>query len=434
MNHEGSATAEWSFAKRFGFRFLFCYAVLYFFPLPSGLADPDWASGLLDRPWQKLVSWVADHLFHIHLSTFTNGSGDTTYDYLRVLCMAVIALAASVIWTAISRRREERTLHAWARIWLRYALALAMLTYGISKVIKLQFPTPSFTRLTQTYGDSSPMGLLWTFMGFSTGYTFFAGAGEVLGGLLLFFRRTTTLGTLVVIGVMSNVVMLNYCYDVPVKLGSTHLLLLAFFLLAPDLRRLVDFLVLNRATQPADLGPELSRTWARRGALALKAAVVLGFLIPEVHSALAAYGRYKAFSAPAPPDGFYVVESFDEDGQEVPALVTDRHRWKKFVLLRGYARTWNMDGSTDLFKVQGDPKQGPFGLIPVAEDTGEPAPGATPIGELALKTPPQGQPDLEGVFHGKRLRVALNVEDRDTSKFKLMNRGFHWINEFPYNH
>ena len=30
-------------------------------------------------------------------------------------------------------------------------------------------------------------------MGYSTPYTLFSGAGEVLGGLLLFFRRTTTL-------------------------------------------------------------------------------------------------------------------------------------------------------------------------------------------------------------------------------------------------
>ncbi|HTL98017.1 MAG TPA: hypothetical protein VL181_04345 [Holophagaceae bacterium] len=434
MTTAENATAEWSFAKRLGFRFLFSYFVLYFFPLPSGLADPDWLSGILDKPWHKVATWAAGHLFRIQLTTFSNGSGDTTYDYVRVFCMAVIAGVAALMWTALSRRREERTLHGWARVWLRYALAASMLTYGLAKVIKLQFPAPGFTRLTETYGDSTPMGLLWTFMGFSTGYTFFAGAGEVLGGLLLFFRRTTMLGALVVIGVMSNVVMLNYCYDVPVKLGSTHLLVLALFLLAPDLRRLADFLLFNRATQPADLGPDLQRTWARRGAMALKAAVILGFLVPEVSGALKAYARYGHPSKLVPPDGFYLVDSFNEDGKDVPPSADDAHRWKKFVLLQGYVRTWNMNGSTELFKVQGDPMQGPISLLPVEDNSGEVVPNAPPVGQVTLKAPVPGQSGVvSGVFKAKQLQVAISVENRDTSKFNLMSRGFHWISEFPYN-
>jgi hypothetical protein len=39
-------------------------------------------------------------------------------------------------------------------------------------------------RLLKPYGESSPMGLLWTFMGYSTGYNLFTGGAEALGGLL----------------------------------------------------------------------------------------------------------------------------------------------------------------------------------------------------------------------------------------------------------
>ena len=72
-----------------------------------------------------------------------------------------------------------------------------LLSYGTIKIIQTQFPFPSFDRLLERYGDSSPMGLLWTFMGYSRPYNFLAGACEASGGLLLFFRRTTTLGALV---------------------------------------------------------------------------------------------------------------------------------------------------------------------------------------------------------------------------------------------
>ena len=65
------------------------------------------------------------------------------------------------------------------------------------------------------------MGALWWFMGASIPYIIFAGAAEVLGGLLLVLRRTAALGALVAFAVMVNVMMLNYCYDAPVKLYST---------------------------------------------------------------------------------------------------------------------------------------------------------------------------------------------------------------------
>lgn len=45
--------------------------------------------------------------------------------------------------------------------------ATAMVAYGMFKISPSQFPAPGLSRLVQPYGDSSPMGLLWTFMGVS---------------------------------------------------------------------------------------------------------------------------------------------------------------------------------------------------------------------------------------------------------------------------
>jgi hypothetical protein len=38
---------------------------------------------------------------------------------------------------------------------------------------------------------------------------------------------------------------------------------------------------------------------------------------------------------------------------------------------------------------------------------------------------------LEGKLEGDSLSVRLRK--RDTSRFPLASRGFHWINEFPFN-
>jgi hypothetical protein len=424
--------ARWGIARRVVFRLLFAYFVLFFFPLPSGLADPEWLSGVFDRPWHAIVAWVGEHLLHRTITVLSNGSGDTTYDYVRVGCMLSLAAVAAIVWSVADRRRQEyRTLHGWARVWLRYVLAFSMLTYGFVKVIKLQFPSPSPARLTETFGESSPMGLLWSFMGYSTAYTFFAGAGELLGALLLLFRRTATLGALVVAAVMSNVVMLNFCYDVPVKIGSSHLLALALFLAAPDAGRLVDVLVLNRPSAPADLGPRLERLWLRRAALATKVLVIAGVMGTDAWNAVAA--RRAGRADPLPPDGWYAVSSFTEDGHDPSSAPDGARRWTMFALRRGYVRLWVPDRSNRLFKVAGDavrPLTTSLTLLPLGEDQ-EPIEGASPVGELHLDVTPDGRATVTGRFEGRTIAADLARQRGDS--FPLMQRGFHWVNEYPLN-
>lgn len=54
-----------------------------------------------------------------------------------------------------------------------------MLIHGFAKVFEGQFPFPPLDALNETYANSSPMGLLWRFMGFSKSYSVFAGIGEL---------------------------------------------------------------------------------------------------------------------------------------------------------------------------------------------------------------------------------------------------------------
>jgi hypothetical protein len=118
--------------------------------------------------------------------------------------------------------------------------------YGASKIIPLQMPAPSLARLIEPYGDSSPMGLLWTFVGASKEFEILSGCAEMLGGVLLIFPRTTLLGALVCLADTAMIFTFNMCYDVPVKLYSLHLLLMSVFLVAPDFRRLLNLFLLNR--------------------------------------------------------------------------------------------------------------------------------------------------------------------------------------------
>jgi uncharacterized membrane protein YphA (DoxX/SURF4 family) len=262
--------ARWPLVQRIVFRFACAYLILYSVPgsvlyaIPGGfyLARP------VVRLWQTVCPWVAIHVFHLSgqsTTYFVTGSGDTTLAYVQNLLVLLLSLAAAAIWSILDRKRPNYTkLHVWLRLLVRYTLAFILFGYGFAKIFPLQFQPADLRRLTERYSDFSPMGVLWSFMGASMAYTIFAGAAEVTGGLLLIFRRTATLGALVSFGVLANIVALNFCYDVPVKLYSTNLLLMAAFLAAPDAKRLAKVLVLNRAAPPSTLsGPHFERRWAR---------------------------------------------------------------------------------------------------------------------------------------------------------------------------
>ena len=157
-----------------------------------------------------------------------------------------------------------------------------MFTYGFSKVFHLQMQFPDAGRLAESFGDSSPMGLLWTFMGYSFGYSLFAGMAEVAGGALVLFRRTTTLGVLVIAAVMLNIEILNLTYDVPVKLYAAHLLFMAIVLLAPDFTRLANVFVLNRPVPAVDFSRTWPKRWMGTAGLAIKALVIAWLLYSTI--------------------------------------------------------------------------------------------------------------------------------------------------------
>ena len=228
MSSTNLSSNKWSLFELIGFRFSFIYLLLYIIIQNNG-AYPFWG-GLMSYPTkllQKFIPWVGDNILNLsyEITTFTNGSGDTTYDYVIVFVIFVTAVFGSILWSILDRRRVNYTkLYYWLTVAVRFYVGLMLINYGLVKVIKLQFPSPSFYRLLEPYGDSSPMGLAWTFLGFSKGYNLFMGIAEVAAVLLL-FRRTLTFGLIITLMTTANVMTVNYFYDVPVKLLSTHLVM-----------------------------------------------------------------------------------------------------------------------------------------------------------------------------------------------------------------
>lgn len=140
----------------------------------------------------------------------------------------------------------------WALHWVvRMAAFVLLMPYAGFKLGLMQMSRPDFPELLITLGEKSPMGLLWTFMGFSPVVQFLAGLAEFVAALLLLWRRTAWLGGLIGFIDLAVVWLLNMTFDVPVKIPSALQALLYLLVLAPWLPRLFRFLA-GRATEAVE--------------------------------------------------------------------------------------------------------------------------------------------------------------------------------------
>ena len=321
--------ARWSLGRRVVFRFVCCYWLLYGLPSgPGRINIVNTIPGLFYvtrywvNLWHAMAPWVAIHVFSVSgrpATYFATGSGDTTLAYITNLLYVVVALAAALIWSVLDRRRANyRELEGWLRLFVRYTLAFTLFGYGFAKIFPLQFQPPYPNKLLEQWGDFSPMGALWSFMGASVPYIVFSGAAEVAGGVLLLFRRTATLGALVSFPVLVNVVALNFCYDVPVKLYSMNLLLMAVYLASADLRRLANVLVLNRPAAPAEFTePVFARRKLRIAATVFWVLFVGYTLYGHIHGGWQQYQMSYIHPKRPPLFGIYEVDSGPVDWNRV---------------------------------------------------------------------------------------------------------------------
>ena len=420
----------WHLGPRIAFRFCFLYFGLFclstqilggFLPIPK-VDIPDFS--LL---WQPIVFWTAARVFDAKLPlVYTgSGSGDKTFDWVLVFCLLIFSLVATAVWSLLDRKRTNYAiLHKWFRVFIRFSLAGQMLSYGMAKVIPLQMPFPYLTQLLEPFGNFSPMGVLWSSIGSSRGYEVFAGCAETLAGGLLVFARTTPLGALLGLFEMTNVFMLNMTYDVPVKLFSFHLILLNLFLLAPELRRFINFFIRNSVASPSPEDPLFDD--ARRNRIAFWSQVGLGvwLLTMNLYGSGQMWFEYGGGREKSPLYGIWNVMGMSIDGRLRPLLLTDNDLWRNAVFDFPERMTvQRMNGEFSGYKVslKMDAK-----TLELTRNNGKNAKS-----NLTFQQPAPGQLVLGGMLDGHKVQMQLEVMDRN--QFLLVNRGFHWVQEYPFN-
>lgn len=371
---------------------------------------------------EKLVVWFGKTFLHIKdLHKITNtGSGDTTYDYVLVLAGVIFSFLVSLIILIADRKRANYTkLYLFAIVIARYYVGFSMITYGFAKIFNGQFPTNSVARLEEKVGDMSPMGMVWTFMGASRAYTFVSGLLEFTGGTLLLFRQTKTFGALFSMTVMLNVALLNYMYDVPVKIFSTLIVLLCVFILSYEWKTLFNFFVLHR-TEKLDYNKlKVKKKWLQVTLRVIKIIIIVAIFWISISQLWGTLDE-----KPAPMEGAYTVNSFvlNHDTIPVASNKNDSIGWNKMIVdypgwvsiqYNSDKKSWKqlkVDTLKKSFTMDNqDSTHYAFFNYSIKKDT------VTFTGTIEKDT------------------ANIIFTRKQKKDYSLTNRGFHWINEYPPN-
>lgn len=311
---------------------------LYFF-IQCVPLDPKYYATIFSLPWSK---FRYEDLFAVaHYAPRFFGTTPSFADWLATL---LIAVAGAAVWTYRTRNRawptpEAEARHAarqqyWIRAIVRYRLAIALLAYGFIKVYPLQAPHPSLSNLNTPYGDFTRWKLFSLSLGIVPSYEAFLGGVEIAAALLLLFRKTASVGALIVVFFTGNVLMSNVSYEGGEYVYCAYLISLAIFVLAYDLERLANLLVLRRPAAPNTFHLNLSQN-QRQVRLALKTLVFFFFFVLLGFRTRWGYlhdnYQFPQRAGLTAARGLYNVSFFRLNHDTLPYSLTNRVRWKNVV-------------------------------------------------------------------------------------------------------
>lgn len=434
---------RWNPLTRIAFRFCFLYFGLFCLltpPIVFELTGPLGRQLGYDaqfwhiRKLQPFLDRVGREVFGTGVQLYPTGVGDQAIFWVLLFCILVVAAAGTAVWSVLDRRRTHyRTLAGWYLLVFRILLAGQLLSFGFAKAIPTQMPEPSLTTLLTEYGDFTPMAVLWSQVGVSRPYEMLLGAAEITAAILLLIPRTALLGALLALIDTLQIVVLNMTFDVPEKISSTHLLLMSMLLLAPEARRLIRGLLLDRATGPSVAPYPFHTVRSRRIAAVIQVALGIWIAVAAVHGGWHAW-RTGGPDRPKPAlYGIWSVSEYTRDGYPVPPLTTDETRWKTVIFDYPDTLTFqrmddtlvtvpaDVDATSRRIRlIEGPPKYRP--MTTRAETR-------NPLGTLDFQQPDTDKAVLAGELDGHQVTLTLDRIDPDS--FPQRSTSFRWVQNRP---
>lgn len=220
---------------------LFIPFTFHFFPYQQQITDFIFGA---------LISFTGKLLFGISLKSTVVHSDSATM-YLLVLLLFIFSLIVSGVCRFGFANTGGKKFISLVYGLCTFYLSLVLLKYGLDKVFKSQFYIPEPNTLYSRLGQLDKDILFWSSMGTSRLYNIITGSIEVLAAVLLFFRRTRLAGILLSVIILVQVVVINFSFDISVKVFSLFLLSISLYLFGPYAQRACIFLFSGKNGMPA---------------------------------------------------------------------------------------------------------------------------------------------------------------------------------------
>ncbi|MCF2517772.1 hypothetical protein [Dyadobacter sp. CY351] len=327
-----SAFSSWKTHEKIALRAALIYAIISTIPFTPEFYRQDFDAGFNVNSYK--FRWL-DAISQNKPWFFESQEGK---NYTGWFITVAICLLAGWAWKRLDRKRiDYEKLYYWFYTAARYGIALRMSWFAWAKVFPVQMPFPTISQLNTNLGDFTPGKLYWLTTGVSPFFEVFAGFFELAATLFILFRRTTTLGALMMVAILVPIWFVNIGYDAGVELASLHILTLSLMLLARDGKRFYEILIEHKAVALTYV-PKITFTqnWKNSALLAFKYAFIFMFIIHRGYSYGTLYASGKTFKLPlddglAGFSGFYHVADFKLNGNTIPDAIGDTTRWQNVV-------------------------------------------------------------------------------------------------------
>jgi len=324
-------SSTWSLTEIFIFRLGLIFFIILFIPYDLNLYHSLNGGGF---SFQNLFQIATYRTSFISESLYVGNHLEGYYNWLIAL---LLALVGAIVWGFLKREqpiKEYNQLYYWLRVALRYRLALAIIFTGVVKLFPIQIPEPTLSDFHTPYGNF----LLWKMYYLTNAvssalYIPSLGVLEIIGGLFLLNRRTVTIGAGLLIALLTNIVIVNYVYEIGEQVYSSFLLLIALVIILPDVPGLYNLLFLEKTTQYKEFSPIFSKL-----AYKLRSVFQVVFLLTITGFTVLTFVSWKDTNYPFPKakgiadiKGVYNVKEFNYKGKILPYSITDSLRWQNVV-------------------------------------------------------------------------------------------------------
>ena len=118
----------------------------------------------------------------------------------------------------------------------KYYIAYYMFSYAFAKILKTQFGFGPVYSADYNVSDYNGFMLTWYYFGYSRTYGLIIAACQILAGILIVFRKTERIGTVLLLSFMVNIVLVNIFYEIAPSAMQMSIILtaLGLFLLISD--------------------------------------------------------------------------------------------------------------------------------------------------------------------------------------------------------